>query len=156
MPVGSRWKLTNAVLTEFSRATCQQRWLPQHVRHSREALAPVFLRGVTTRPLKQKSWVHGGWRRWWSGQRRRPPQRARHGEEALAPAPYKSEDKTIQAKGLEARWLVALVGRPAPRSRGLGTEPLGRGSVAGTADTAPSVSRPCPEPPLAGPVSLLG
>jgi hypothetical protein len=32
---------------------------------------------------------------------------------------------------------------------------LGRGSVAGTADTAPSVARPCPEPPPAGPVSLL-
>jgi hypothetical protein len=35
------------------------------------------------------------------------------------------------------------------------TEPLGRGSVAGTADTAPSVVRPYPEPLPAGPVSLL-
>jgi hypothetical protein len=39
---------------------------------------------------------------------------------------------------------------------GLGAEPLGRGSVAETADTAPSVARPRPEPLLAGPASLLG
>jgi hypothetical protein len=39
---------------------------------------------------------------------------------------------------------------------GLGTEPLGRGSVAGTVDTTPSVVRPCPEPLPAGQVSLLG
>jgi hypothetical protein len=39
---------------------------------------------------------------------------------------------------------------------GLGTKSLGRGSVTGTADTAPSVVRPRPEPLPAGPVSLLG
>jgi hypothetical protein len=38
---------------------------------------------------------------------------------------------------------------------GLGTEPLGRGSVAGTVGTAPSVVRPCPEPLPTGPASLL-
>jgi hypothetical protein len=35
-------------------------------------------------------------------------------------------------------------------------EPLGRGSVAETADIAPSVARPRPEPLPAGPLSLLG
>jgi hypothetical protein len=45
---------------------------------------------------------------------------------------------------------------PSPPPGGLETEPLGRGSVAETADTAPSVVRPCPEPLPAGLVSLLG
>jgi hypothetical protein len=38
----------------------------------------------------------------------------------------------------------------------LGAEPFGRGSVAGTADTASSVVRPRPEHLPAGPTSLLG
>jgi hypothetical protein len=49
------------------RVACQQQWPPQRVRHSEEALASVFLQGVTTRPLKPKSWMHGGRRRLWSG-----------------------------------------------------------------------------------------
>jgi hypothetical protein len=58
--------------------------------------------------------------------------------------------------------LVAPFGRlvvaeaPSRPLGGLGTEPLGRGSVAGTADTAPSVVRLRPKPLPAGPVSLLG
>jgi hypothetical protein len=51
------------------------------------------------------------------------------------------------------RLVVAEV--PSPPPGGLGTEPLGRGSVAETADTVPSVVRPCPEPLPAGPASLL-
>jgi hypothetical protein len=35
------------------------------------------------------------------------------------PPSYGSEDNTIHAKGLEARRLVALAGRPTPRSRSL-------------------------------------
>jgi hypothetical protein len=38
----------------------------------------------------------------------------------------------------------------------LGAEPLGRGRVTETANTAPSVARPRPEPLRVGPVSLLG
>jgi hypothetical protein len=38
---------------------------------------------------------------------------------------------------------------------GLGAKPLGRGSVAETADIAPSVARPRPEPLPAGLASLL-
>jgi hypothetical protein len=35
------------------------------VRHNKEALTPVFLWRVTTRPLKPKSWMHDGrWRLW--------------------------------------------------------------------------------------------
>jgi hypothetical protein len=43
------------------------------VRHCEEVLAPVLLRGATTRPLKPKSWRLGGRWRWWSRQRRQPP-----------------------------------------------------------------------------------
>jgi hypothetical protein len=52
----------------------RQKWRPpQHVRHCEEVLAPVFLRGTTTRPLKPKSGRLGGrWRRW-SRQRKQPP-----------------------------------------------------------------------------------
>jgi hypothetical protein len=56
--------------------------------------------------------------------------------------------------GCDRRLVAAEV--PSPPPGGLGTEPLGRGSVAETADTVPSVVRPCPEPLPAGLVSLLG
>jgi hypothetical protein len=57
--------------------------------------------------------------------------------------------------------LCATLGRPvvaeAPGRppRDLGTGPLGRGSLAWTAGTAPIVVRHCPEPLPAGPVNLL-
>jgi hypothetical protein len=50
---------------------------------------------------------------WATYQRRRPPQHVHHGEEPLAPAPYGGDDKTIQAKELEARRLTVLVVRSA-------------------------------------------
>jgi hypothetical protein len=59
-------------------------------------------------------------------------------------------------------WACAALGRlviveaPSRPPGGLGTKPLGRGSIAGIADTAPSVVRPRLEPLPAGPVSLLG
>jgi hypothetical protein len=53
-------------------------------------------------------------------------------------------------------WRLVVAEAPSRPLGGLGTEPLGRGSVAGTADTAPSVVRPCLEPLPAGPVSILG
>jgi hypothetical protein len=64
----------------------------------------------------------------------------------------------LPMEALACAALGRLVAAEAPSRPpgGLGTEPLGHGSVAGTADTAPSVVRPCPEPLPAGPVSLLG
>ena len=50
---------------------------------------------------------------------------------------------------------LVAAGAPDRPPGGLGAGPLGRGSVAGTAGTALSVVRPCPEPLPAGPASLL-
>jgi hypothetical protein len=43
------------------------------MRHCKEVLTPVLLRGATTRPLKLKSWRLGDRWRWWSRQWRQPP-----------------------------------------------------------------------------------
>jgi hypothetical protein len=51
---------------------------------------------------------------------------------------------------------LVIAEAPSRPPGGLGTEPLGRGSIAETADTVPSVVRLRPEPLPAGPVSLLG
>jgi hypothetical protein len=56
--------------------------------HSEEVLAPVLLRGATTRPLKPKIWRLDGRWRWWSRQRRQPPlQRAASPAAATTSAP---------------------------------------------------------------------
>jgi hypothetical protein len=111
----------DADLAEFSRATCQQRWPPQRVRQSREALAPVSLLGAR-RLVVLVVWPAAATTsapaaRWWLASGGDHLNALAMAKRPSLPPSYGSEDKTIQAKGQEARRLVALAGRLAPRSR---------------------------------------